>query len=213
MPANCKARSVCSPLGTLLCGLGDQHCWKWLVITGMTLRPWVCRDAGRAGCLSPSGSGMQDPRDAGPEGCRNPRDAGPQGMEDLQDAGPAGLSACPPALYPIRTKPSTRARDDMGRGGGRVGRREGAGHKRARVRHPVGAGTSSVATVGGGPPGEGWELLQYANVPWELNHHQVLLKGRQRAVEGPRREGGERRGRAHSPSVSPAGTSCWAPGS
>lgn len=83
-----------------------------------------------------------------------------------------------------------------------MGRREGAGHKRARVRHPVGAGTSSVTTVGGGPPGKGWEPLQYANVPWEFNHHQVLLKGMQQAAEGTQCEQGEPRGHTLTVSLS-----------
>lgn len=83
-----------------------------------------------------------------------------------------------------------------------MGRREGAGHKRAKVRHPVGAGTSSVATVGGGPPGKGWEPLQYANALWEINHHQVFLKGRQQAAEGPQRKRGEQRGHTLTVSLS-----------
>lgn len=74
--------------------------------------------------------------------------------------------------------------------------------KQARVRHPVGAGTSSVAAVGGGPPRKGWEPLQYANAPWEFNHGQVLLKGRQQAAEGLQCERGERRGHALTVSLS-----------
>lgn len=64
----------------------------------------------------------------------------------------------------------------MGSGGGKVGRREGAGHERARVWQPVGAGTSSVTTVGGGPPRKGWEPLQYANTLWEFNSTRFCSK-------------------------------------
>lgn len=89
----------------------------------------------------------------------------------IQDAEPDGLTAYPPELYSTSTKPTTTASSNVGSGGGRVGQEEGSGHKGARVRHPVGAGISSVTTVGGGPPGKGWELLQYANTLWEFNHH------------------------------------------
>lgn len=83
-----------------------------------------------------------------------------------------------------------------------MGQSEGAGHKRARVRHAVGAGISSVTTVGGGPPGKGWEPLQYANMPWEFSHHQVLLTGGQQAAEGPQHGRGERRGHVLTVSLS-----------
>lgn len=155
-------------------GLEGQCWWKWLV----TLHSWLCSDAGRAGCPSLGGSGLQDPRG-------RTREAAPGRQGSTREAGPAAPTACPPAPHPTRAKPQMRATSDAGSGGGRVGQSEGAGHKRARVRHPAGAGISSVATVGGGPPGKGWEPLQYANVPWEFSHHQVLLTGGQQAAEGP----------------------------